>query len=75
MTTVINNPGKEDSSSATGIIISIIILVVVAGLFVVYVLPRIRNSGGAKDNSSIDVNVKLPASDVNTGGNNNSTGY
>ncbi len=66
MTTVINNPGGaegSDSSSGFSVIIGVILLLVVIGLFFIYALPAIRNNPTAAtpQNSSIDVNVKLPA--------------
>lgn len=61
MTTVINNPGNgENSDSGVAMIVGVIVLVVVVGLFFVYVLPMIRDNNSSQE--SIDVNVKLPAS-------------
>lgn len=62
MTTVINNPGNgEGADSGVGVVLMVIILIVVAGLFFMYALPAIRAGRAAPQNSSIDVNVKLPA--------------
>lgn len=64
MTTVINNPGngeKADSGAGVGVVLIVIVLIVVAGLFFIYALPAIRKGNAVPQNSSIDVNVKLPA--------------
>ncbi len=61
MATIINNPGNGDGGgSSIGIIIAVVMLIVVAGLFVVYGLPRLQNASPAQS-GAIDVNVKLPA--------------
>ncbi len=61
MTTVINNPGDgESSGSMTGMILGVVVLLVVIGLFFVYALPAMRNSGAAPTSGTVDVNVKLP---------------
>lgn len=65
MTTIINTPGKGDGAdSGVGVMLVVIVLIVVAGLFFMYALPAIRANNTAPQNSSIDVNVKLPASDT-----------
>ncbi len=62
MTTVINNPGNnEDSGGAVGMILGVVVLLVVVGLFFVYALPAIRNSGGVTPKGTLDVNVNVPA--------------
>lgn len=64
MTTVINNPGNgEGTDSGVGVVLVVIALIVVAGLFFMYALPAIRAGNATPQNSSIDVNVKLPAGD------------
>lgn len=70
MATIINNPGNRgsnsDSDSTISIIIGFILLLVVVGLFFVYALPALRNNAensAAPQNSSLDVNLKLPAGD------------
>lgn len=61
MTTVINNPGDGQGTDGTmSMIVGVIVLLVVVGLFFVYVLPMIRDNNAPRE--SIDVNVKLPAS-------------
>jgi Na+-transporting methylmalonyl-CoA/oxaloacetate decarboxylase gamma subunit len=60
MTTVINNPGNSEGADTAVILIVGIAVVVLVTLFLVYVLPTIRDSG-APEATSIDVNVELPA--------------
>ncbi len=67
MTTVINNPGNgEGSDSGVGIMIGIIVLVVIVGLFFIYALPAIRAGSAIPQDSSIDVNVKLPGGNASS---------
>ena len=68
MATIINNPGSRgsdsDADSTISIIIGFILLLVVVGLFFVYALPALRNNtnnNANPQNSSLDVNLKLPA--------------
>ncbi len=68
MTTVINNPGNSNNdSSGVGMIIGVIVLIIVAALFIIYVLPRLRNSGAPPQNG-YNVNITVPS-----GGNNNNS--
>lgn len=63
MTTIINSPGGgEETSSLVSVLIAIILLVLVAGLFFVYVWPNIRGAEAPKADT-IDVNVTLPPTD------------
>lgn len=62
MITIINTPGNGEGS-VFGSIIGIIVVIILVVLFFVYGLPAIRNSNAPAEqpnNSSIDVNVKLP---------------
>lgn len=61
MTTVINNPGNgESSESAVSMVVAVIVLVIVVALFFIYALPAIRGN----NQDSIEVNLKLPATDT-----------
>lgn len=68
MATVINNPSHDEGSNdVMGMVVGIIILLVVAGLFFVYILPAMQNLGTQKvapDTGNIDLNVTLPAVDT-----------
>ncbi len=69
MTTVINTPGNgggSDNGGGVGILIGVISLVIVVGLFFIYVLPYIR-AGATPNNGSINVNLKLPPTGTSTG--------
>ncbi len=62
MATIINNPGNgEETDSGLSMVMGVVLLLVIVGLFFIYVLPIIRNNQAVPQNSTIDVNVKLPA--------------
>lgn len=68
MTTVINTHGTgNESDSMASMAILIIVLLVAAALFFIYALPAMRTNSSsmqAPQNSTVDVNVKLPAGGV-----------
>lgn len=70
MTTVINNPGNgEGSDSSASVLVVFIVLLIAIVLFFIYGLPAIRDDRNTPQNSSLDINVKLPpakASDSST---------
>lgn len=57
MNTVINNPGNNDSSSGTGLVVGIIIAIVLVILFFRYGLPAMR---GGDDTGGTNINVTIP---------------
>lgn len=60
MTTIINGPGGgEETNSLVSVLVAIILLVLVAGLFFLYVWPNIQAKEAPKADT-IDVNVTLP---------------
>ncbi|MDO8604602.1 MAG: hypothetical protein Q7K40_04400 [bacterium] len=68
MSTIINTPQRtDDSSSSLGLLIGIIFAIAIISLFFFYAVPAIRNntipaSQQPSQSSTLDVNVKLPAS-------------
>jgi len=74
MATVINNPGDSDGGSGAGLIVGILFGIIVIALFFLYALPAIRGADTAKQPNSIDVNVKLPEGNTNSGNTNTSGG-
>ncbi len=74
MTTVINTPPTNNGeSTGFGLIIGIILTVLVIGLFFIYGLPALRNSGENRpqtENSNTEIRVTLPGND-DAGGDNN----
>lgn len=69
MTTVINNPGEgsnsDESGSAFGMVIGLIMFFVIAGIFIVYILPMMQNSQ-TPDTADIKVNVTAPTEETTT---------
>lgn len=75
MTTVINNPGDGDSSSAMGVIVGIIVVIILGALFFMYALPAIRGGAAPQDDSgSLNINVDLPTGGTDSGGTGAGTG-
>lgn len=63
MATIINNPAVDGGeSSGAAFIIGIIGVLVLAGLFVVYLLPGLRNADApvAPNNTEIKIEVPTP---------------
>lgn len=64
MTTIVNTPSQNDSSSGVGMVIGLVLVLVIGYLFFVYGLPAMRNTkvGTPEINvpSQIDVNVNQP---------------
>lgn len=62
MPTVINNPGNGEGSGA-GLIVGVIVAIALAGLFIIYGIPALRNNQASQGTKSLDVNVTLPSTD------------
>lgn len=61
MTTVINNPGnKEEADSFIGIIMGVLLILLTIAVFFIYALPAIKSGQTVPQESTVDVNVKLP---------------
>ena len=65
MTTIINTPPsqyQESSDSGVGMIIGIITLVILVGLFFVYILPIIQTKMVAQNDekNNIDLTITIP---------------
>jgi len=60
MSTVINNPGdSRDDNSGVGMILGILLVVVVGVLFVLYVMPMLRNQPASAPTTT-EIKVSLP---------------
>ena len=61
MTTVINNPGEGGGDSGgSGIVIGAILAIILIGLFIIYVLPNLRDSDN-QDDTKTEIKIELPA--------------
>lgn len=61
MATIINTPGNGNDSSGVGVVAGVIIALALVGLFIVFVLPGIRNNKAPADtDTGVDVNVNVP---------------
>lgn len=61
MTTVINNPGDNSGdSSGAGVVIGVVLAVVLGGLFLLYLLPMMRNQATPTPTTSTEIKVNLP---------------
>ena len=61
MTTVINNPGEgSGDSGGAGIVLGVILALVLIGLFIVYVLPDLRNKQESSDTKT-EINIEVPS--------------
>lgn len=63
MTTVINTPPtSENSNSGLGIAVGVLVIAILVILFFMYVLPKLSTDDTTPEDSTINVNVELPAS-------------
>ena len=66
MSTVINNPNVEGSaSSGMGFVLGIIALLVLGGIFIVYLLPQLRARDTEPTQTTIEVKLPPSAADTN----------
>ena len=60
MTTIINTPRNGEDTSGVSLIIGVLVVILAVGLFFSYVLPAMRDNNTPKQDSKLDVNIKLP---------------
>lgn len=66
MATIINTPRSSEDSGGAGIILGELLALILAGLFVFFGLPALRQNQTPTPADTIDVNVQVPTPTAST---------